>query len=99
MSHKVWPRTRKATKNSHFESLLPPEQKESFKWFEGLRETFKKTPDQEVIMVCDREADLYSFMEEALTCEVDFVIRAQHPRMLEDEEFGANGEFTLRQKN
>ncbi len=58
LSQRIWPRTRKATKDSHFESLLPVEQKESFKWFDCLRETFTRTPDHQVITVCDREADI-----------------------------------------
>lgn len=88
LSHKVWPRAKREKKDSHFESLLPREQKESFKWFEGLRETLENTPEHEVIMVCDREADIYELIEETLTKGVDFVIRVLHPRMLEDETFG-----------
>lgn len=88
LSHKMWPRTRKKSKDSHFESLLPIEKKESFKWFEALRKTIESTPDHEVVMVCDREGDIFEFLEECLTRGVDFVIRVQHARMLDDEEFG-----------
>lgn len=88
LSHTVWPREERLKKDSHFESLLPREKKESFKWFKGLKDTIKNAPDHEVIMVCDREADIYDFIEESLTNGVDFVVRVQHARMLEDELFG-----------
>lgn len=88
LSHNVWSRTRVKSKDSHYESLLPKEKKESFKWFKGLRDTIKNTPNQEVIMVCDREADIYEFIEESVTSGVDFVVRVKHPRMLEDDLFG-----------
>ena len=88
LSHKVWPRGKREKKDSHYESLLPREKKESFKWFKGLKDTIKNTPNHEVIMVCDREADIYDFIEESVTEGVDFVIRVQHPRMLDDDLFG-----------
>lgn len=88
LSHKTWPRHRKKSKDSHHESLLPRKKKESFKWQEALRKIVENTPDHEVIMVCDREGDIFELLEESLTCGVDFVIRVLHPRMLDDEEFG-----------
>lgn len=88
LHHKTWPRTRVKGKNTHFESMLPVEKKESFKWFEGLRKVLKNTSDHEVVMVCDREGDIYELLEETLSCGMDFVVRVLHPRMLEDENFG-----------
>lgn len=88
LHQKIWPRTRVIGKNSHQESLIPIEKKESFKWFDGLKNILKTTPDHEVVMVCDREGDIYELFEEAMSCGIDFVIRAIHPRMLEDENFG-----------
>lgn len=88
LHQKAWPRQRRVRGNKHEESLIPIKEKESFKWVEGLRKTLKNTPDHEVVMVCDREGDIYELLEETLTCGMDFVVRVQHPRMLEDEDFG-----------
>ncbi len=89
LDQRTWLRDHKKTKNGHERSFIPLEQKESFKWFHGLREALKKTEMNEVVMVCDREADIYELFEECLTNGVDFVIRAKQNRMLDDEDFGA----------
>ena len=85
---RVWPRNHKKEKNRYLRTLIPVANKESFKWFLGLRELLKKKNKNEVIMVCDREADIYELLEECLTEGVDFVIRVKHARMLYDEELG-----------
>lgn len=71
---------------------LPIENKESYRWLEGYREVSKlqeELPDTQVIMVADREADIYDIYEEASICETNWIIRAQHNRPLEGEEKGA----------
>lgn len=88
LHHQIRVRQGIKEKDSHLLSLMPIEKKESFKWINGLRQIIQNTPDREVVMVCDREADIYEFLEESLTSGVDFVVRVMHPRMLEDEEFG-----------
>ena len=88
LHQKIWPRTRMMGKNRQTESLIPIEKKESFKWFEGLKSILETAPDHDVVMVCDREGDIYQLFEESINCGINFVIRAIHPRMLEDEDFG-----------
>jgi len=56
---------------------LPSEEKESHKWVEGLRQSVKGLPEgTKAIFVCDREADVYDFMREAMLAEQHFLIRA-----------------------
>ena len=67
---------------------LPIEEKESYRWLEGYREATvlqKQLPDTQVIMVADREADIYDIYEEASVCKTSWVIRAQHNRPLSGE--------------
>jgi len=79
--------------NSYKRKQIPREKKESFKWFRSLNEIESRSPDQEVILVCDREADIYELFEDCLDKGIDFVIRARQSRMLEDEEIGDIGLF------
>lgn len=85
---KTWPRTHKKERNGHLRKLMPAESKESFKWFKSLYNIDERTKDQEVVLVCDREGDIYNFLEECLTRGIDFVIRARQDRILEEEDFG-----------
>jgi Transposase DNA-binding/Transposase DDE domain len=93
LDQKIWPRSHKKEKNSYLRGLLPVEEKESFKWFESLRQIDTRTKNQEVVLVCDREGDIYELFEECLTRGIDFVIRARNERILEDEDFGDIGLF------
>lgn len=85
---KTWARTHKRGKNNYLKKLMPIEQKESFKWFKSLYKIDARTKNQEVVLVCDREGDIYDFLEECLTTRIDFVIRARQDRMLEEDDFG-----------
>lgn len=87
LSTKIWPREKQKVKG-HNHTKIPIEKKESFRWIEGLRNSEKLVhPDTEIVMVCDREADIYELLEEALDLQVGLVVRLQHDRILDDEEF------------
>lgn len=59
-------------------------EKESYKWVAGLhREALAEIP-QRVVMVADREGDVYEVFQEAQARGVDFVIRASWDRHLAD---------------
>ena len=67
----------------------PIEEKESYRWLEGYREASnlsKELPSTQVIMVGDREADIYDIYEEASTSEADWIVRIQHNRSSKEEE-------------
>lgn len=67
-------------------NILPIEQKESFKWIKSLRRTAIKTKDIPVIMVADREADIFEFFDESLDYGVDILVRLRNDRILCDED-------------
>ncbi len=86
LSEKIWARQKQPIKG-HDHAKLPISKKESFRWIEGIRSAKNLiSSDTEMIMVCDREADIYDLFEEALDLDVGLVVRLQHDRVLEEEE-------------
>jgi len=70
---------------------IPIEEKETFCWIEGLRDTMDlraEMPQTRLINVCDREADFFEMFEEQRRnpC-VDLLVRANHNRGITDEPF------------
>ena len=70
---------------------VPIEEKETFRWVEGLRDTVDlaaQMPQTRLIHVCDREADFFELFEEQRRhgC-VDLLVRANHNRALMDEPY------------
>ena len=63
---------------------VPIEEKETFRWMEGLRETMDlaaRMPQTRLIHVCDREADFFElFEEQRRQGRVDLIVRAHHNR-------------------
>ena len=90
IDHHIWARVKDRTSKkaigdyAHY--CLPIEKKESFKWLRGLRKTKERTGDLGVVMVADREADIFELFDEAMDDGIDLVVRLQHNRMLYDEE-------------
>jgi hypothetical protein len=70
---------------------VPIEEKETFLWIEGLRDTMDlaaQMPQTRIINVCDREADFFELFEEQRRnpC-VDLLVRANHNRGVIDSPF------------
>lgn len=70
---------------------IPIEEKATFCWIEGLRDTMDlaaEMPQTRLINVCDREADFFEMLEEHRRnpC-VDLLVRAHHNRGITDEPF------------
>lgn len=70
---------------------IPIEEKETFCWIEGLRDTMAiaaEMPQTRLINVCDREADFFELFEEhgCNPC-VDLLVRANHNRGTTSEPF------------
>jgi hypothetical protein len=68
---------------------IPIEEKETFCWIEGLRDTMDlaaQMPQTRLINVCDREADFFEMFEEHRRnpC-VDLLVRANHNRGITEE--------------
>ena len=68
---------------------VPIEEKETFRWIEGLRDTADlaaQMPQTRLVNVCDREADFFElFAEQRRRPCVDLLVRAHHNRGLMDE--------------
>lgn len=70
---------------------IPIEEKETFHWIEGLRDTedlAAQMPQTRLINVCDREADFFElFEEQRRRRHVDLLVRANYNRGLMEEPF------------
>jgi hypothetical protein len=70
---------------------IPIEEKDTFCWIEGLRDTMAvaaKMPQTRLINVCDREADFFElFDEQRRNPGVDLLVRANHNRVITEEPF------------
>lgn len=70
---------------------IPIEEKDTFCWIEGLRDTREvaaQMPQTRLINVCDREADFFElFEEQRRNPGVDLLVRANHNRVIIDEPF------------
>jgi hypothetical protein len=82
--NKLW--NRKDIKQSSYErDSLPLQLKESYRWIECLRKTKELLVNEEIIVVSDREGDIYEGFEEAYELGVDVVVRCQHDRIVEGD--------------
>ena len=70
---------------------IPIEEKDTFCWIEGLRDTMEvaaQMPQTRLINVCDREADFFElFDEQRRNPCVDLLVRAKHNRVIHNEPF------------
>jgi hypothetical protein len=70
---------------------IPIEEKDTFCWIEGLRDTMEvaaEIPQTQLINICDREADFFELFDEQRSnpC-VDLLVRAKHNRVISEEPF------------
>ena len=66
-------------------ALIDIEERESSKWLIGLHNTHERKPEGvEVITVCDREADIYEFLDEAVTLQEKFLVRLKVNREIDE---------------
>lgn len=79
LDQQCWAREEVKGVKSHHRSHLPVDQKESFRWLEGLRHL---QGHQKVVMVADREADMYELFQAADELEISFVVRVSRDRLL-----------------
>jgi hypothetical protein len=81
LAQEVWVRAAEESGKSQQRHQRSFVDKESYKWVRGL-----KVGDVPLAMVtvCDREADIYEFMDAVLDEDMAFVVRARHDRSLAD---------------
>ena len=82
---------RKAPGDDRPSWAIPIEEKETFRWIEGLRDLMDlaaEMPQTRLISVCDREADFFEMLEDHRRnpC-VDLLVRANHNRGISEEPF------------
>lgn len=66
---------------------LPPEKKESGKWFRGLRATVSMLPKStRVVTVADRESDIYDLIVEAIQRKAELLVRVRRDKKLSEDE-------------
>ena len=95
----VWVRNPEETGKRHQRHQKAFEEKESYKWVRGLPEGGSLLK-QQVITVCDREAHIYEFLDEAHSRSAQFIVRASRGRghNLEGQDvFEVVGEWPVQQ--
>jgi hypothetical protein len=87
LTQKLWVREGFNQQTDQERWATPIEEKESYRWIEALRETHRLAPQStKVITVCDREADIYEFLQEASLLGSQILIRASANRRLNDSD-------------
>lgn len=79
----VWTRQKQSKRVKGTHKKLPITEKESMKWLNGLYET--QTSPVAVIVVGDREADIYELYQEAQTTQTDYIIRVVRNRRIDGD--------------
>lgn len=82
LGQQVWSRPQNLERDKEAHKKKPIPEKESFKWLQAIRQ-LPDIPEQ-VVTICDREADIYELFQDAANQEVDFIVRASRNRRLED---------------
>lgn len=84
LNKKIWVRkdanikkVRSAGKNF---TRVPIEEKESYKWIEGVTESCANINRENLIHICDRDGDIYELFDSCAHLDTNFVVRAVHPR-------------------
>ena len=85
IGQKIWSRDKEEFGKRDKRKSLPIEEKESYKWIEGLQWINERLAPhvQRVCMIEDRESDVFEFMSYQRPENVDILLRATQPRLVE----------------
>lgn len=90
LHQRAWNRDRKNHGKKHQRKALPIEEKESFKWIESAQAVVDKMQDDpegpRVLMIGDRESDIYEYFEYIKTHNLHALVRSTHNRNIDEEE-------------
>jgi hypothetical protein len=90
-SQHYWHRDKKQEGNGHQLQLRNAEDKESFKWQRNLESIANRLPSMDnVIDVCDREADIYDYLAYQQKHEYRFIVRASDYRLIDNSDSKLN---------
>jgi hypothetical protein len=105
LDQQVWARDPAKKGTRHQRRKRPIEEKESFKWLQGLRATLQDLPQQVcVVTVADREADVFDLFLDAEKRQTQLLVRSSWNRRLTEEgqylwdevaRTGVRGRFTV----
>jgi hypothetical protein len=89
MAQDVWARPEENRGKSVRRDSLSIEEKESYKWLEGMENAKAPFPEGTMaVHICDREADIYELFSKAKHDSENYICRKRHDRAIKDE-----GEF------
>lgn len=85
LNNKLWIRKdenlKKLRKSGKNFTRVPIEEKESYKWIEGIKASSQfSTHKENLVHVCDRDGDIYELFTTCRDIGTNFVVRAVHPR-------------------
>lgn len=86
LAQQSWVRDEQQLGKRHQRHQRPIEQKESYKWLQGLDDSSQGLPaETQAIVVSDRESDIYDYFVHPRADNVDLLVRARHDRRLDQE--------------
>lgn len=86
LAQQSWVRDEQATGQRHQRHQRPIEEKESYKWLQGLDESPQGLPaESQALVVSDRESDIFDYFVQPRADNVDLLVRARHDRRLDQE--------------
>lgn len=85
IEQRLWRRSPQERGKKHTRSKRAYEDKESYKWEESSKRVSDRLGEQmtKVISVCDREADIYGYLQYKIKHHQRFIVRASHNRLLD----------------
>lgn len=83
-----WTRDAEDYGKKHLRKQLPYEEKEGYKWQQASERTAQRLGDtqSQVISVCDREADIWNYLDYKVKNKQRFVVRAAQNRLLSGQD-------------
>lgn len=87
IGQRYWVRDSVSNGKKHKRKELPIEEKESYKWIEGLQWVNERMPKKtkEIWLVGDRESDVYEYLSSPREKNVYILTRVAQSRVIEDE--------------
>jgi hypothetical protein len=80
LGQKIWARDPQDRGKSKENSKRSIEEKESYKWLEGMDNCNGISKDKDIVNVCDREADVYEFFQKSNEEDKKFLVRVVQNR-------------------
>lgn len=81
LDQKIYIHEASSTKESNHKKR-PINDKESYRWIEGLQTTAALSQNKNIITLCDRESDIFEFFVEAESLQKKILVRAGRDRIL-----------------